>query len=205
MEIRIYVEGGGDQRAGKDALQRGISQFLNPIREMARKKRISFRVIACGSRNSAFGDFDYALRSHPEAINILLIDAEGLVHHANPWEHLRQRDPSWDIPNLPDTQCFLMAQAMEAWVIADINALRKYHGQGFNANPFPGNPDIESFPKERLERVLIEATRNNTKGTYHKLRHGPDILARADHTIVCERASHCRRLFATLQALIVLS
>jgi hypothetical protein len=81
MEIRIYVEGGGDQRAGKDALQRGISQFLNPIREMARKKRISFRVIACGSRNSAFGDFDYALRSHPEAINILLIDAEGLVHH----------------------------------------------------------------------------------------------------------------------------
>jgi hypothetical protein len=202
MEIRIYVEGGGDGRSGKATLQRGISQFLNPIREMARERRISFRVIACGSRDSAFDDFRIALRTHPDAINIMLVDAEGPVQHANPWEHLRHRDPSWNLPKLPDIHCHLMTQSMEAWVVADMNALRAYYGQGFNQNPFPGNPDVEAIDKERLERALINATRNTSKGEYHKIRHGPDILAKADHAVVCGRASHCRRLFETLQAMI---
>lgn len=203
MEIRIYVEGGGDLRSGKDTLQRGISQFLNPIREMAREKKISFNVIACGSRNFAFDNFCIALRSHPDAVNILLVDAEGPVQHVNPWEHLRQRDPSWHIPKLPDTYCHMMTQAMEAWVIADMNALRAHYGQNFNPNPLPRNPNVETFPKDQLERALIRATSETTKGPYHKIRHGPDILAKADHTVVCRRAAHCRRLFETLRAMIV--
>lgn len=203
MEIRIYVEGGGDQRSGKDVLQRGFSQFLNSIREMARERRISFRVIACGSRNSAFDDFRIALGAHPDAINIMLVDAEEPLQQTNPWEHLRHRDPSWDLPKLPDIHCHLMTQTMEAWVIADINALRAYYGQGFNPNPFPGNPDVEAITKERLEQALIDATRNTSKGEYHKIRHGPDILARADHNVVCGRASCCRRLFETLRKMIL--
>lgn len=202
MEIRIYVEGGGDGRSGKDKLQRGMSQFLNSIRTMARERRIHFHVIACGSRNSAFDDFRIALRAHPDAINILLVDAEGPVRYTNPWEHLRQRDSSWILPELPHTYCHLMTQTMEAWVIADINALQSYYGQGFKANPIPRNPDVETIAKERLERALKDATRNTSKGEYHKIRHGPDILAQADYTVVCERASHCRRLFETLQSLI---
>jgi len=188
MEIRIYVEGGGDQRSGKDTLQQGISRFLNPIREMARERRISFRVIACGGRDSAFDDFRIALKTHPDAINIMLVDAEGPVQHTNPWEHLRRRDPSWDIPKLPDVHCHLMTQAMEAWVIADMNALQAFYGQGFNPNPFPKNPDEESIDKARLARALSDATRGTSKGEYHKIRHGPDILARAKHTVVCGRA-----------------
>lgn len=38
MEIRIYVEGGGDQRPGKSALKSGISQLLSPLRELARQR-----------------------------------------------------------------------------------------------------------------------------------------------------------------------
>lgn len=202
MEIRIYVEGGGDSRDGKATLRRGISQFLSSIVDIARERRISFQVIACGSRNSTFNDFQNALHSHPDSINILLVDAEGPVQQENPWEHLRQRDPSWRIPDSPETHCHLMTQTMEAWVIADANALSDYYGQGFNSNPFPGNPDVETIPKERLERALQDATRSTKKGEYHKIRHGPDILARADHTVVCGRAAHCRRLFETLQAMI---
>lgn len=202
MEIRIYVEGGGDQRAGKSALKSGISQFLNPLRELARQRRMGFQVIACGSRNAAFDDFRIALRAHPEAINLLLVDAEGAVQQESPWDHLRQCDPSWRLPNLSDTHCHLMAQTMEAWVVADINALCRYYGQGFNRNPFPPNPNVESIPKERLERSLNDATRNTAKGQYHKIRHGPEILAQADPSIVCGRAYHCRRLFETISRLI---
>jgi hypothetical protein len=202
MEIRIYVEGGGEGRSGKDTLQRGISQFLSSIREKARERRVHFRVIACGSRNSVFDDFRIALSTHPDAINIMLVDAEGPLQHQNPWEHLRHMDPSWDLPKLPDSHCHLMTQAMEAWVVADMNTLRAYYGQGFNENPFPKNQDVEAIAKDQLERALSDATRNTSKGEYHKIRHGPDILARADHTVVCRRASGCRRLFETLQTLL---
>lgn len=205
MEIRIYVEGGGDQRSGKDTLQQGISQFLRPLRELARERRIRFQVIACGSGNSAFDNFQRALHSHPEAVNILLVDAEGPVHHGNPWEHLRQCNSSWILPELPDSHCHLMTQCMEAWVVADEKTLQAFYGQGFNHNPLPKNPDVETITKERLERVLKDTTRNTSKGEYHKIRHGPDILARADHSVVCGRASYCRRMFETIQRMIVAS
>ncbi len=202
MEIRIYVEGGGDQRSGKAAFQRGISRFLDPIRVMARGKKVSFEVIACGGRGSTIDNFNTALRLHSGAINILLVDAEGPIRHPNPWEHLRRCESTWNIPQIPDTHCYLMTQAMEAWVIADVKTLQAYYGQGFHTHSLPNNPDVEAVPKERLERSLLNATRNTTKGEYHKIRHGPEILARADHTVICGRASHCKRLFDSLLAMI---
>jgi hypothetical protein len=203
MEIRIYVEGGGDHQVGKAALRRGIGSFLNPLCIQARKKRIGFQVIACGSRNSTFDDFKNALKVHSDAINILLVDSEGPIRDENPCDYLRQHEPSWQISKSTYYNCHLMAQTMEAWVIADLIALSKFYGQGFNRNYFPANQDVEAIPKERLERALYEATRRTSKGEYHKIRHGPEILANADQTIVCSRARHCEDLFNVISAIIV--
>ena len=195
-EVRIYVEGGGDQRSGRAAVREGFSKFLSSLKEMARERHIRWYVVACGSRQSAFDDFEIALRQHPDAFNVLLVDAEGPVTRS-PWEHLQDRD-NWSTQGIPDAQCHLMVQVMEAWIIADLETLQGSYGQGFNSNPIPGRGDVELIDKADLERALIQATQNTQKGEYHKIRHGPKILALVDVGKVRNRARHCDRMFTTL-------
>lgn len=195
-EIRIYVEGGGDQRWGKAAIREGFSKFLSSVRERARERRIHWNIIACGPRNAAFDAFQIALRQHVQAFNILLIDAEGPVSQT-PLAHLQQRD-GWPLPLIPDDHFHLMVQAMEAWVIADLDALARFYGQGFNPNPIPRQHDVEMVDKISLEQDLQLATRDTQKGEYHKIRHGPKILALIDVAKVRSRARHCERLFSFL-------
>jgi acyl-coenzyme A thioesterase PaaI-like protein len=91
-----------------------------------------------------------------------------------------------------------MTQMMEAWLAADVATLRRFYGQGFNANSIPNNPNVEDIPKQRLEAALRAATRNTQKGEYHKIRHGPAILAQLEVARVRAAAAHCDRLFTTL-------
>ncbi len=195
-EIRIYAEGGGDQRSGKAAVQEGFSKFLSPLKEMARERHIRWYVVACGSRQSAFDAFEIALKQHRDAFNVLLVDGEGPVTRS-PWEHLQNRD-HWPIQGIPDDHCHLMVQVMEAWIVADLETLERFYGQGFNANPIPAQGDVELIVKADLEHALIQATRNTQKGEYHKIRHGPKILALVDVSKIRNRARHCDRMFTTL-------
>ena len=195
-EIRIYAEGGRDQRSGKAAVQEGFGKFLSPLKEMARERHIRWYVVACGSRQSAFDAFQIALKQHRDAFNVLLVDGEGPVTRS-PWEHLQNRD-HWPIQGIPDDHCHLMVQVMEAWIVADLEILERFYGQGFNANPIPARGDVELIVKADLEHALIQATRNTQKGEYHKIRHGPKILALVEVSKIRNRARHCDRMFTTL-------
>jgi len=199
-EIRIYIEGGGDFKDTKADLRRGFSLFLSEIVQMARSKSIKWNIITCGSRNSTFTNWKFALKSHPDAFNILLVDSEGPVA-GDPWHHLEIRE-KWANPGQGNEQCHLMVQAMEAWIIADQEALATYYGDGFNPNPLPKNPNVESISVPELVAALEVATQNTKKQKYHKTRHAPDILAKIDYKIVCEKAPHCRRLFQTIEEII---
>jgi hypothetical protein len=195
-EIRIYAEGGGDQRSGKAAVQEGFSKFLSPLKEMARERHIRWYIVACGSRQAAFDAFEIASQQHRDAFNVLLVDAEGPVSQS-PWAHLQERD-RWSIQGILDDHCHLMVQVMEAWIAADLETLIRFYGQGFNANPIPGQEDVELIDKADLEQALRQATQNTQKGEYHKIRHGPKILALVDIGKVRNRARHCDRMFTIL-------
>lgn len=195
-EVRIYVEGGGDGKDGKAQMRGGFSKFLIHLRNIARSKRIKWQIIACGPRNAAFRNFQNALESHPDAFNVLLVDAENVVTDT-PCKHLYQQD-GWHMPGITNEQCHLMVQMTESWLVADVEALRQFYNQGFNANSIPTTPDVESIPKNRLESALKAATRNTIKGEYHKIRHGPKILEQLNVDKVRERARHCDRLFQIL-------
>lgn len=195
-QVRVYVEGGGDQRSGKAAVREGFSKFLRPLREKARENRIRWDVIACGSRKSAFDDFKIALCLHPDAFNVLLVDAEGPVSQ-RPWTHLHQRN-GWSKLEISDDNCHLMVQVMEAWLIADLVTLANFYGQGFNLNPIPKQSDVESVSKVDLELGIKIATQNTQKGEYHKIRHGVKILALVDTEKVRSRTRHCERMFTIL-------
>jgi hypothetical protein len=44
-----------------------------------------------------------------------------------------------------------MVQAMEAWFLADREALAEFYGNGFSAQNLPGSPtNIEAIPKDDL-------------------------------------------------------
>jgi len=91
-----------------------------------------------------------------------------------------------------------MAQVMESWFLADPETLSNYYGQGFAAGSLPPTQNVEEIPKNRVEAALDSATRRTTKGTYHKMNHGPDILERLNPALVRSRAPHCDRLFETI-------
>lgn len=148
----------------------------------------------------ALDDFKAALRTHPDAFNVLLVDAEAPVT-LGPWKHLEQRD-GWN-PAAADEQCHLMVHCTESWLIADPEALAEFYGQGFLLNALPKTPDVEAVPKQRVAAALERATKETQKGRYHKIRHGPDLLARLNPARVRQRAQHCDRLFVTLEALLL--
>lgn len=195
-EIRIYVEGGGDGSESKAAIRAGFGQFLDPLRRLARERRILWQVIACGGRNAAFDNFTTALKTHPAAFNVLLVDSEDLVSET-PWNHLLARD-GWARPPVGDEQCHLMVQCVEAWIVADRETLRNFYGNGFNEHALPTHASIEAVSANTLASALKLATGGTSKGRYHKIKHCSKLLALLDPYIVRSRATYCNRFFTTL-------
>jgi len=91
---------------------------------------------------------------------------------------------------------------MEAWLIADPDALARFYGADFRRTAIPDNPNVEEIDKAQLLSDLKTATRDTTKGEYHKTRHAPQILGELDASQVRSAAPHCERLFSTLSGLI---
>jgi hypothetical protein len=174
-------------------VRQGFSEFLRDLRTLAREKGIRWSVIASGGRDSTFHGFTNSLSNYPDAFNVLLVDSEAPVR-TEPKEHLETRD-GWDQDQVDDEQCHLMVEMTEAWLVADVDALARFYGQGFNRKAIPGNPNVEEIDKMRLTSSLRDATRMTRKGTYHKIHHGPKILQVLDVPRVRAAAAHCNRLF----------
>jgi Domain of unknown function (DUF4276) len=198
-EIRIYCEGGGDGPNTKDPFREGIRTFLKELYEIASEKRIQLRLIICGGRTSAYDNFKTALQIHRDAVNILLVDAEAPVTKT-PWLHLKQRD-NWDALGCSDEQCHLMVQTMEAWLLADPEALATFYGQGFNVNALPKNRDVEKIDKPALAKSLNNAIRQTNKPEYLKIRHGAELLKLIAPVKVRQASQHCDRMFKTISLL----
>jgi len=197
VSVRIYVEGGGDQRATLAKCREGFAEFFKKALPDGPQPRI----IACGSRNATLYAFKTALPTHPEAFVLLLVDAEAPVIADSPWTHLQQRD-GWTTPaGATDEQAHLMVQCMEAWFLADRTALAKYYGQGFQESALPKRAEVEHIAKSDIEAGLKRATRaTRSKGEYHKTRHGFDLLARIDAEPVRRASPFAERLCAVLEA-----
>jgi hypothetical protein len=166
-EIRIYFE-------GDKALRPGFHQFLSYVIEKAREQKVRFQLIA--GKATAEADFQAAHDMHPDAWNILLQDSDG---------------PN---PGGKNSVCW-MVQLMEAWFLADPEALALYYGKDFASNALKKNRRVEEIPKADLLKCLKQATRKTQKGIYHKTAHAPRILELLDPDKVRKAAPECDRLF----------
>jgi Domain of unknown function (DUF4276) len=166
-EIRIHFE-------GNEALRPGLHRFLSRIRDAAQARRIGFRLIAADGTPDP--DFQTARKAHPNACNILLRDSEGP-------KPKRKKSVFW------------MVQVMEAWFLADPEALTLYYGEDFARNALKKNRRVEEIPKADVLKCLKQATRKTLKGPYHKTAHAPHILELLDPDKVRKAAPECDRLF----------
>ena len=135
-------------------------------------------------------------------MTVLLVDAEEPVKVSqSSREHLQGREP-WDLSFAEEDSVHLMVQAMEAWIVADSEALSSYYRQRFRPKKLPRATDLETVSKTTVTRSLEEATKGTQKGPYHKIKHASDLLKRIDASKVRERCPHCERLFETLMGII---
>jgi Domain of unknown function (DUF4276) len=137
VSVLIYVEGGGDQEALRIQLRQGFHKFLQ--KALPGKPRP--RCIPWKGRDQTYQRFRAAVHECPGDTVILLVDSEEAVGPGDrAWAHLKKRD-RWDQPaGTTQDQAHLMVQCMEAWFLADKEALAAYYGQGSRSMPKPCFP-----------------------------------------------------------------
>lgn len=174
-ELRIYFE-------GDDRLKPGFDAFFREIKELAK----ATRCYLVATRGTPVRDFLVGISANPHAFNVLLLDSDAPID--GPLEELCRRK---GIGPERSHAVFWMVQIMEAWFLADVDALRKHFGRRFQESASRGNPKVEKIPKADVMARLNKAA----GGEYHKVKDGAKLLAKVDPVKVRAAAPNCNRMF----------
>ncbi len=199
MSLKLIVEGGGDRKS--KYLNRECRQAFASFLEKAGLAGRLPSIEAAGGRQQAYDTFKSA-HERGDRVAVLLVDAEAPVTFLDPWTHLNTRD-GWTRPSgATNDQCHLMVQVMESWFLADREALANFYRQRFRPHALPGNPrQVEQVSKRDIENGLERATRDTSRGRYHKGQHSFAILASLDPAKVTAASPHARIFVQALLAL----
>jgi Domain of unknown function (DUF4276) len=199
VKITIYVEGGGVTNTLKTKCRQGFSEFFKKLN--ARPK-----IIARGGRQNAYNSFCTAFKHLKNNEHcLLLVDSESPVKiDMSVWQHVFFREvDKWGKPdNATEEHLHFMVECMEAWFMADKQALVTYYGKDFKQNALPRNTSIEEISKSDLYDGLNKATKDTTKGIYSKGGHSFEILSKIDAKRVIENSPHTKRLHDTVLTLL---
>jgi hypothetical protein len=203
--IAIYIEGGGDSRDGKALLRQGFEVLLEPQKHAARVRRLRWKLVLCGGRDSAFDAFQHAAQISGTEIVALLVDAEAPVAASTPAgraAHLLQRD-KWNIDAADHERVHLMTQCMEAWIVADADALGSFYGKGFHLRALSKRHVLDEEPKAAVYAGLEAATKDTQKGSYGKIKHASELLKRIRPAVVGARCASFQHFTRWLDAALV--
>jgi hypothetical protein len=196
--IKIYAEGGGDTVAQQAQIRDGMEELLKAPKELAQAKRIKWKLIPRGGRGQTYEAFENAFRhADNETLVVLLVDSEDAIApevNGDPdgnararKDHLLRRETSWDLKGVPPAQIHLMVQCMEAWIVADPEALAGFYGKDFHVKGLPVRRNLEDEPKPAVYDKLARATRDCQKGLYAKIKHAGKLLALIGPAKVADR------------------
>lgn len=107
---------------------------------------------------------------------------EGPVEpNASPWAYVAKRQGDiWQKPEgVTDEQLHFMVETMEAWLVADPEALADFYKREFKKNKLPQRTNLEEVSKSDLKAALEAATKDTKKGTYAK-SHGFVLVGEID-------------------------
>lgn len=196
VEVKLYVEGGGDGQLYDTLFRQAWAAFF----KAAGLEGHMPRVIRGGGRQRTFDLFRTAVEHHsPGTLPLLLVDSEDAVRPDDSgWDHLKRRD-GWNRPRAAGSEdAFLMVQVMETWFLADRAALRTFFGSHLNDNAFSEWPALETVPKATVLNALERATAN-CKTQYAKGRVSFTLLSKVDPAEVERRCPHAQQLLDRLR------
>lgn len=203
-EIVVFVEGGGNNATLKAELRQGFDALFRLEKSWASERRSGLRFVCCGSRNEAYEAFMDSLNRHGKKISALLVDSETSITPVSAdsaldaktrIQHLRQKAATdgrgqgdgWPFPNVQPERVHLMVQCMEAWIVADPEALEVVYKQKFHRQKLPPRPILEEESKADIFVKLEAATKDTRMGKYSKIDHASKILAVIDPNKVAQR------------------
>lgn len=158
MSARVYLEGGGDSKDLHSRCREGFSHLLRSCGFSGRMPRLT----AGGGRNATFDDFQIAHRSKGDSdfIAMLIDSEEPLSDPETTWPHLEKHD-GWKRPDgASNKQVLFMTTCMETWIVADRAALSAHFGSKLQVSALPASDNLESRPRQDIQRKLTHATRN---------------------------------------------
>jgi hypothetical protein len=200
VSVHLYVEGG----ARGDLASRCRRAFHTLLERAGFAGRLP-RIVACGSRYRAYESFCAKIKGGEAAL--LLVDSEGPVATASPWQHVAaQEGDRWvRPPSATDDDLHLMVQCMEAWLLADRQALAAVFGPAHRAQALPGNHVVEQVSKDDMTRSLSSATRECASGPYDKGQHSFKVLERVDPARLRDASPWAHRFFRELETRLTVS
>jgi hypothetical protein len=204
-EIVVFVEGGGHSATLQAELRVGFDALFRSEKTKASEKRASLRFICCGGRQEAYDAFIDSLNRRQKKVSALLVDSETSIVPASAEsaadakirvEHLRQKSGSdgrdqgdgWPLFNVEPERVHLMVQCMEAWIVADPEALASMYKQKFHAQKLPARRNLEDESKADVYKKLNEAT----EGQYTKIKDASKLLASIKPEKVASRCPRFR-------------
>ena len=170
----LYLEGGNHLRP---PMAQFIRRATGPI---------DLKIQPCGSGDSAIQE------CAKDRDGLLLIDSEG-----EDLPQLVQRAAS-QIGALD--RAFFMVQKMEAWFMADRDALSSYFGPGFRGSALPRNRNVEEVSVQEIDNALRNATRDCAKQRYRKGRDDVGLLNLLNPTTVYNACDNFARLIDFLRS-----
>ena len=154
--MRIIVEGGGPDAPFREGFKSFFLKFVPPTVD---GQVVDLAIVRGSNGEEAVKKFAQHRKLYPDALIVLLMDSEGPVPATTSvWPFLTNRGgivkPDW----ADETNLYLMVQCVEAWIVADPDALSSHYKSNLNPNKLPKRTKLEEEPKAEIQRKLKLAT-----------------------------------------------
>ena len=125
------------------------------------------------------------------------MDSESPVLAKTVWKHLSQRQgDGWKKPtDASDDQAFLMVQCMEAWFLADHDALNSF----LNTKTFKRANNVESILKIDVMKHIEAGFKKGKQGDYRKGSDSWKILSQLRPSEIRRASKHAEDFFRKLE------
>ena len=196
MSAIIYLEGGGESKELHARCREGFRRLLEHCGFQGRMPRL----VACGGRDAAFGDFTFAHADGAAYFVAMWIDSEDtMANLESTWAHLKARD-DWNQPaEAHDEQVLFMTTCMETWLVTDRTALREHFGHQLQEAALPPLNDLERRDRGDVQEKLAHATRD-CSNTYAKGKRSFEILGKLSPAILEQHLPSFARILRNLNA-----